>query len=120
MIRRLLILMVCAAFNAALAGCAGDTNPIRDAFVATGIGTERKQAPDFVKGSRPATLDYAPVGIAQPKRTLAAKPKKGVAAAEAEMDAIRTRNDAKAKEAKEIGASIQPLLRPSIPPAPQE
>src|SRR5215207_1434358 len=83
--------ILCAALVTTLVGCAGDTNPVRDAFVAAGVGAQRRKAPEFVEKSRPAAMDFAPVGIAQPKRSVAAKPKSGVAAAEAEMDAIRAK-----------------------------
>ena len=104
---------------AALAGCAGDTNPVRDVFVATGVGAERKKPAEFVEKSRPAAVDYAPVGVAQPKPAIKAKTKGGVTNAEAEMDAYRSANEAKAKEAKAVGATVQPLQRPVVPPAAQ-
>ncbi len=104
---------------AALAGCAGDTNPVRDVFVATGVGAERKKAPEFVEKSRRAGVDYAPVGVTQPKPAIKAKTKWGVADAEAEMDAVRGANETKAKEAKAVGATVQPLQRPVVPPAGQ-
>jgi len=103
----------------ALAGCAADTNPIRDVFVATGVGAERKKPVEFVEKSRPASVDFTPVGVAPPKRAVVAKPKSGVTAAEAEMDAYRTANENKAKEAKAVGATVQPLQRPVVPPAAQ-
>jgi hypothetical protein len=110
----------CAALYAALVstlvGCAGDTNPVRDAFVAAGVGAQRRKAPEFVEKSRPAAMEFAPVGIAQPKRGVAAKPKSGVAAAEAEMDAIRAKNEAKAKEARAVGATVGPVERPVARP----
>jgi len=87
--------MLCAALVTILVGCAGDTNPVRDAFVAAGVGAQRRKAPEFVEKSRPAAMEFAPVGIPQPKRGVAAKPKSGVAAAEAEMDAIQAKNEAK-------------------------
>ena len=104
---------------AALAGCAGDTNPVRDVFVATGVGAERKKPAEFVEKSRPEAVDYTPVGVAQPKRAITAKPKAGVANAEAEMDAYRSANENKAKEVKAVGAAVQPLQRPVVPPAAQ-
>jgi hypothetical protein len=104
---------------AALAGCAGDTNPVRDVFVATGVGAERKKPAEFVEKSRPAAVDYAPVGVAQPKPAIKAKTKGGVTNAEAEMDAYRSANETKAKEAKAVGATVQPLQRPVVLPAAQ-
>ena len=37
----------------------------------------------------------------------------------AEMDAVRGANETKAKEAKAVGATVQPLQRPVVPPAAQ-
>jgi hypothetical protein len=108
--------ILCAALVATLVGCAGDTNPVRDAFVAAGVGAQRRKAPEFIEKSRPAAMEFAPVGIAQPKRGVAAKPKSGVAAAEAEMDAIRAKNEAKAKEARAVGATVGPVERPVARP----
>ena len=113
------LFLVGALACAALAGCAPDTNPIRDVFVATGVGAERKKPVEFVEKSRPASVDFTPVGVAPPKRAVVAKPKSGVTAAEAEMDAYRTANENKAKEAKAVGATVQPLQRPVVPPAAQ-
>jgi hypothetical protein len=107
---------LCAALVTTLVGCAGDTNPVRDAFVAAGLGAQRRKAPEFVEKSRPAAMEFAPVGIAQPKRGVAAKPKSGVAAAEAEMDAIRAKNEAKAKDARAVGATVGPVERPVARP----
>ena len=108
MARLSLITITCIAC-ATLLGCAGDTNPIRDAFVATGLGAQRRKAPEFVEKSRPAAIDFAPVGVAQPKRAVAAKTKPGVTAAEAEMDAVRAANEARARETRAIGATAGPL-----------
>ncbi len=52
-----------AAFALALilGGCAGDLNPVRDVFVATGLGEAEREAPDFIAGTRPGELAYAPI-----------------------------------------------------------
>ena len=99
--------ILCAALVATLVGCAGDTNPVRDAFAA-GVGAA-EEGTGVRRESRPAAMEFAPVGIAQPKRGVAAKPKSGVAAAEAEMEAIRAKNEAKAKEARAVGATVGPV-----------
>ena len=39
---------VMAVIAPTLAGCAADTNPVRDVFVATGVGAKPRPAPDFV------------------------------------------------------------------------
>jgi hypothetical protein len=96
---------------AGLSACAGEFNPVRDAAVSVGAGAERKAGPDFVSGSRPANLEYAPVGAKPPQREKA-KPIATVKQVEAEMDALRAANEAKAREAQQAGAAL------ATPPAP--
>jgi hypothetical protein len=91
---------------AALGACSGDFNPVRDVAVKTGLGAERKDGPDFVRQSRPADLDYAPVGVAAPKPKIAAKGAGDVKAVEGQMDAIRAANEARANEARQAGAAV--------------
>ena len=81
--------------------------PVRDA--SSGYSGTSAEGIRSSSKSRPAAMEFAPVGIAQPKRGVAAKPKSGVAAAEAEMDAIRAKNEAKAKD--ERGRSARPSGR---------
>jgi hypothetical protein len=102
----LALLVACAA--AGLSGCSGDTNYVRDVAVATGVGAERKKAADFVETSRPGDIDYTPVGVAAPKRGQTAKAVGAVKAGEAEMDALRAANEARAKETKAAGAAVEP------------
>jgi hypothetical protein len=109
------LLIACAA--AGLSGCSGDTNYVRDGFVAAGVGAERKKAPAFMESSRPAAVDYTPVGVAPPKRAMGAKATWTVKAAEAEMDALRAANEAKAREAKAAGAAVEPPKPAVAPPA---
>jgi hypothetical protein len=108
------LLIACAA---GLSACSGDTNYVRDGFVFVGVGAERKKAADFVETSRPADIDYKPVGVAAPKRALAAKGAAGAKAGEAEMDALRAANEARAKETKAAGAAVEPPKPPAVPPA---
>lgn len=86
--------LVLAASLVGLAGCMGDANPVRDQFNAAGIGPKPATAPDFVAASRPAALDYVPVGSAAPERPRA-KSAAEVAALEAELEAVRGRNAAR-------------------------
>ena len=97
-----------------LSACSGDTNYVRDGFVAAGVGAERRKAADFVEASRPANVDYTPVGVAAPKRALPAKAVWGVKAGEAEMDALRAANEARAKDAKAAGAAVEPPKPPTV------
>ncbi|HEY8382545.1 MAG TPA: hypothetical protein VIL09_10385 [Microvirga sp.] len=92
----------------ALTACAGDTNPVRDVLVSVGAGAQPTAAPEFVQQSRPATLDYMPVGTRAPDRDTAARSAAEVKATEAELDAIRTRNEAAARAAEAAGATPPP------------
>ena len=113
----LYLLLSCTFIAAgALGACSGDFNPVRDVAVKTGLGAERKEGPDFVRESRPANLDYAPVGVAAPKPATAAKSASGVKAVEGQMDAIRAANEARAIEARQAGAAIPPVEPPTMPP----
>lgn len=103
-------LILCAT-AAALASC-GETNLMRDAAYATGMATPPKEAPEFVRQARPAKLDYLPVGVSAPAREATYKSKGAVTAAEAELDAARTGNEAKGVEAKQAGATPAPTAAP--------
>jgi hypothetical protein len=89
-----------------LTACSADTNLVRDAAVATGVGAEPKPAPDFVAGSRPAELDYIRPGLAT--RSGQAKTTDQVKAMETEMERTRTTNESKAAEARDLGARTGP------------
>jgi hypothetical protein len=102
----------------ALAGC-GETNLVKDAAVAVGIGGEPRAAPDFVARSRPASSEYLPVGRSAPKRDLQAKDAGRLAQAEAEMDAARNANEARGTAARNAAASASAAeaatVRPPVP-----
>ena len=96
--------VIAAAVTAlVLAGCSADTNPVRDVFVATGIGANPKPAPDFVLNSRPEAVDYIPVGVSAPARPIRGKTVAETKAAEAELDRERAALEAKAAEARLVG-----------------
>jgi hypothetical protein len=96
-------LLLLAAFT--LSGCAGDTNPIRDAAVAAGVtGGEPRPAPDFVARTRPAQVDYLPIGQSAPSRRYRAKDKEEVESAEAQMNRISRVNEARAAAARRAGS----------------
>lgn len=101
---------------AGLAACSGDFNPVRDAAVYTGVGPERKAGPDFVAQSRPADLDYVPVGRLPPPRATLAKPAPAVKVYETQMDAVRAANEARAAAARQAGSTPPPQApRPVAP-----
>ena len=84
-----------------LGGCSGDGNLVRDVAVASGVtGSEPRPAPDFVSRTRPASVEYLPVGTPAATRATRAKDKAAVGGAEAEMDALRRRNEARGAVAR--------------------
>ena len=84
-----------------MAGCSGDANPVRDAAVAVGVGPKMTPAPEFVVRTRPARLDYIPIGTAVAGRPTPARTTAEVKAAEAELEAIRNANEAAAQAARQ-------------------
>jgi hypothetical protein len=97
-----------ALLIANVAGCAEGSNPTRDLFASVGAGPKTAPAPDFVASSRPASLDYMPIGTPQAGRPTAARTADEIKAAEAELDAIRARNEAAGKSASELGGTPAP------------
>ena len=82
---RLLALPCAAAFGLSLlAACAGDVNPVRDLVVGVGAGPPAARTPDFVEKTRPASVDYIPVGTAAAARPTKARTADEVKAAEAD------------------------------------
>jgi len=57
-IRHVAAALACALI---LGGCAGDLNPVRDVFVATGVGEAEREAPEFIAGTRPGEFAFAPI-----------------------------------------------------------
>lgn len=92
----------------ALAGCAGDLNPVRDVFVGVGAGATPDPAPDFIEQSRTtAPGDYVPVRPL-PDRPTQAKTPEEIAAAEAELEALRETQAARAASARRLSLSPAP------------
>jgi hypothetical protein len=107
--------LAACALVAALAACSGDQNPVRDLVVGVGAGPTSAPTPDFVQRSRPARLDYVPIGTAAPARSEKARTAEEVKAAEAEMDAVRAANEAAAQAAAAEAAATTPAA-PVAPP----
>ena len=97
------LIMVAAA---GVAGC--NSNPVRDVATALGAGPQVAPTPDFVARSRPATLEYMPIGTPVPGRPTPARTADEIKAAEAELDAIRSRNEAAGAAAAELGKTPPP------------
>jgi hypothetical protein len=98
-----------------LSACSGDRNPVRDVLVSTGIAPQSPQAQDFVATTRPAALDYKPVGVSAPPRRFNAKSQAEIEAAKAELDALRTVNDGQAAMTRAMGAAVPPVAPVTVP-----
>ena len=93
---------------AGLGACTGSFNPVRDVATAVGAGPQIAPTPEFVARSRPENLEYLPVGTARPDVRPPARTAEEVKAAEAEMDALRARNEAAGATAVQLGATPAP------------
>jgi hypothetical protein len=91
-----------------VAGCNGSFNPVRDVASAVGAGPQMAATPDFVARSRPTNLEYMPIGTASEGRPTPARSAAEIKAAEAELDAIRARNEAAGAAAIEMGKTPPP------------
>ena len=91
-----------------VAGCNGSFNPVRDVATAVGAGPQLATSPDFVARSRPANLEYMPIGTPAPGRPTPARTADEIKAAEAELDALRTQNEAAGAAAAELGKTPPP------------
>jgi hypothetical protein len=107
----------------ALSACAGDLNPVRDVFVATGIGEERREGPDFVAETRPERLEFVPIGVEPPPRETAPKTAEEIAEMEEELRRLQAANEARAARARSLTLSpppepvvIEPIPELGAPP----
>jgi hypothetical protein len=125
MARQAAVRSLALAALAALVACSGDVNPVRDVVVAVGAGPEPARTPDFVARTRPSSSDYLPIGAEPPARSEKARTTTEVQAAQAELDAVRTANEAAAAAASAQAGATTPatapaaaLPAPARPPAP--
>ena len=95
-----------AAFG--VAGCNGSFNPVRDVATYLGAGPQSAATPDFVARTRPADLEYMPLGTPVAERPTPARSATEIKAAEAELDALRTQNEAAGAAAAELGKTPPP------------
>ena len=98
-----------AAFG--LQACSSDLGPARGLL--TSAGGQVPAAPDFVASSRPEKLDYIPVGTPGADRRPQARSAAEVAAAEAEMEAVRARNEAQGAALRRAGQTSPAPRTPS-------
>ncbi|HEU6442353.1 MAG TPA: hypothetical protein VFF38_08320 [Microvirga sp.] len=101
-----LMLTVLVAAN--VTACTSGSNPVRDIAVAVGAGPKSAPTPDFVARSRPQSLDYMPIGTAEEGRPTPARSAAEVKAEEAELEAIRARNEAAGAAAARLGGTPPP------------
>ena len=107
-IRRGSIIAFAMLAASGVAGCNGSFNPVRDVATSVGAGPQLATSPDFVARSRPANLEYMPIGTPVPERPTPARTADEIKAAEAELDALRTRNEAAGAQAAELGKTPPP------------
>lgn len=99
------------------AGCSGDVNPMKEAFVGTGYGPKSVDAPDFVESSRRTGRTYMPVGQDEPKRAIRARSSEAQRSLEADLEGARTRNEARGRTAEGAAKGIAKGLKPAELPA---
>ena len=107
-IRRGSVIVLAMLAASSVAGCNGSFNPVRDVAAAVGAGPQLATSPDFVTRSRPADLEYMPIGTPVPDRPTPARSADQIKAAEAELDALRTQNEAAGAAAAELGKTPPP------------
>lgn len=103
-----------AAANAA--GCSSDVNPMKAAMVGAGYGPKAVEAPEFIESSRRSGT-YMPVGKDEPKREIRARNATAQKSLEADLEAARTRNEARGKTAEGAAKGVAKGLKPAQPPA---
>jgi hypothetical protein len=107
-IRRITVVGLTMLAAAGVSGCNGSFNPVRDVATAVGAGPQVAATPDFVARSRPANLEYMPIGTPTVERPTPARTADEIKAAEAELDALRSRNEAAGAAAAELGKTPPP------------
>lgn len=105
--RRRAALVGVAFLSAGLSACSSP-NAAGEFLESTGLGPTVAPTPDFVRETRPASVDYMPVGTSDPGRATAARTPAEVKAAEAELDALRARNLAAGTAAANLGGTSPP------------
>lgn len=100
-----------------VAACMDGSNPTRELVTSISGGPRMAETPDFVQRSRPASLDYLPIGVDPPARPTPARTAEEIKAAEAEMEAVRARNEAAGAAAARLGGTPppEPVILPRKP-----
>ncbi|GLS43360.1 hypothetical protein [Methylobacterium brachythecii] len=98
-------------------GCSSDVNPMKAAMVGAGYGPKAVETPEFIESSRRSGSSYMPVGKDEPKRPIRARNATAQKSLEADLEAARTRNEARGKTAEGAGKGIAKGLKPAEAPA---
>jgi hypothetical protein len=101
-----LIPAVLAAAGLALGACGADEG-FKGVAEAAGMATTPQESKSFVRETRPAELEYIPVGTSV-TRAAPRKPVGDYKAIEAELEAKRSANEAAGNTAKALGATPPP------------
>jgi hypothetical protein len=99
-----------------LAVACGESNLVRDAAIATGLGAKPVEPAGFVKQSRRGGGDYMPIGVAAPKRDVNPRSTADAKKLEESLEAQRATNDAAAAAAKAAAAGSAPAPKPAGTP----
>ncbi len=105
-VSRVSVLLAMAMAGVSLTACAGET--VRNIATSVGGGPAIAQSPDFVASSRPQSLDYMPIGTPVQGRPTAARTAEEVKKEEAELNALRARNEAAGAAAARLGGTPAP------------
>jgi hypothetical protein len=96
-----------------LPACSPDSGMVQRSLAS---GREAPSAADFVAASRPDKLDYIPVASAGSDRNSPARTEAEVAAAEAEMDALRIRIQAQGAAARRAAGAAPGAAKAAAQP----
>ncbi|GEP08197.1 hypothetical protein MGN01_00420 [Methylobacterium gnaphalii] len=90
---------------------------MKAAMVGAGYGPKAVETPDFVETSRRRDSTYMPIGQDAAKPAIRARNSTAQKSLEADLEAARTRNEARGKIAEGAGKGIAKGLKPAVPPA---
>lgn len=102
----LLIPAALVVVGAALAGCGSDEG-FKGVAEAAGLATTPQESKAFVRETRPADLEYVPIG-SKVTRTAPRKPAEDYKKIEAALEAKQKANEAAGNTAKALGATPAP------------
>jgi hypothetical protein len=110
-----LLLSAVLLVGAALAGCAGEDG-LKGPAEAIGMATTPQESKGFVRATRPAELEYIPVGTSI-TRAAPRKPVEDYKTIESGLEAKQKANQAAGETARALGASTTAPAPAQVPPA---